>query len=68
MEAKGFWAMTSRRRMMSCRAEKRTWRLRGVEEGPAREKPEKNTIETVTYEIEKAIIQMEALLQNCSDL
>lgn len=32
--------MTSRKRMMSCRAEKRTCRFRGVVEGPAMEKPE----------------------------
>lgn len=39
LEAKGFCAMTSRRRMMSWRAENRTCRFRGVVEGQARGKP-----------------------------
>lgn len=39
LEAKGFCAITSRRRMMSWRAENRTCRFRGVVEGQARGKP-----------------------------
>lgn len=39
LEAKGFWPITSRRRMMSWRAEKRTWRFRCIVDEPARENP-----------------------------